>query len=92
MTAAPIFTHNARGHWRVFESFEAAIKAERNLAGDRRGRTELWQLFEGVALYVGPRPRRRASRHVCHLMTAEGATLIGYTIPASLLLAPEVRP
>lgn len=87
----PIFTHNARGHWRVFADFADAIAAERNLAGDRRGKVELWTLFEGVWLYVGPRPRRRGSRHVVQLMTRNGASLIGYVLPPSLLLAPEVN-
>lgn len=81
-----VYTRNARGCWRVFPSLTEAVEAERRLAGDRRGKTELSKLFEGVWLYVGPRPRRRTSRHVVHVMTFNGATLLGTSIPPSLQL------
>jgi len=89
MADFPIYVRTARGTWRIFETLDAAVAGERRVAGDRRGKTELWKLFEGVWLYVGPRPRRNTTRHVAHLLTANGATLLGVVIPESLRFRAE---
>ncbi|MBZ5560159.1 MAG: hypothetical protein LAO77_23120 [Acidobacteriia bacterium] len=86
----PIFSRTARGYWSVHDSLEAAVAHHKTLAGERRRRTECYKLDEGVWLYVGPRARRRATRHIAYLVTANGATLQGFTIPQPIVALAEV--
>ena len=77
------YVRDARGGWFAVPTFEDAVRDVKLLAGDTRMTPTLYCLAVDAWLYVGPRPRRRATWCVAHVVTAAGAELVGFTPPAT---------